>query len=220
MPRTATKSKTAAPAKSASKGSASKGGASKGSASKSAGSGKSAKASQSQGDQSTLLKKYFLDSLKDIYWAEKAGVKALPRLVKAATTQELKQSFEQHIEVTREQVGRLEQVFELMGAKAQAKKCEAMDGLIKESESIIEETEKGSLTRDVALIMAAQKMEHYEIASYGGLAQLARTLGLNEAADLLGETLSEEKEADQLLTGVAENNINVEASEEDEEEED
>jgi ferritin-like metal-binding protein YciE len=160
------------------------------------------------------LQKLFEDSLKDIYWAEKNLTKALPKMQKAATTEELKNAIEEHLAQTENQVKRLEQVFELIGKKAQAKKCDAMEGLIKEGESIVEETEEGSMTRDVGIIMAAQKVEHYEIATYGGLAQIATTMGLEEAANLLNETLDEEKEADQLLTEIAENNINWEAEKE------
>lgn len=164
--------------------------------------------------QSTMLEELFYESLKDIYWAEKHLLKALPKMEKAATSEELKQSFADHLEVTREQVARLEEAFGLLGKKAQGKKCEAMDGLTKEGDSVIEDTEKGTLTRDVGLIMAAQKVEHYEIATYGSLAQLAKTLGKNDLAQLMVQTLEEEKEADQLLTTIAENNINVEATEE------
>ena len=166
----------------------------------------------SQEEQSDLLTELFVDELKDIYWAEKHLLKALPKMEKAATSQELKQSFADHLEVTREHVTRIEEAFELFEEKAQAKKCEAMDGLTKEAESIIEDTEAGTLTRDVGLIMAAQKVEHYEIATYGSLAQLAKTLGKNDIAELMVQTLEEEKEADELLTSIAENNINVEAS--------
>ena len=162
-----------------------------------------------------LLEKFFVDGLKDIYWAEKALTKALPKMQKAATSDQLKTAFGDHLAQTQEQVSRLEQVFEAMGIKAQAKKCDAMEGLIKESQSIIEETEKGSMTRDVALIMAAQKVEHYEIATYGGLAQLAKTLGMEDAKNLLGQTLQEEKDTDTLLTEIAENNINAQAEQED-----
>ena len=160
------------------------------------------------------LQKLFEDSLKDIYWAEKHLIKALPKMQKAATTEELKNAIEEHIAQTEIQVTRLEQVFELLGKKAQAKKCDAMEGLIKEGESIVQETEEGSMTRDVGIIMAAQKVEHYEIATYGGLAQIATTMGLDEAAELLNETLNEEKETDELLTEIAENNINWEAQQE------
>lgn len=164
-------------------------------------------------EEAGLLQKFFVDGLKDIYWAEKALTKALPKMQKAATTEQLRSAFQDHLEVTQQQVTRLEQVFEILGKKAQAKKCEAMEGLIKESQSIIEETEKGSMTRDVALIMAAQKVEHYEIATYGGLAQLAKTLGMDQAKELLGATLQEEKDTDMLLTDIAENSINMQAAE-------
>ncbi len=169
------------------------------------------------GKMDSELEKLFLDSLKDIYYAEKLLTKALPKMSKNATTQELKDAFNEHLSVTQNQVARLEQVFELLGKKAQSKKCEAMEGLKREADDIIEETEKGSLTRDVGLIFAAQKVEHYEIATYGCLRTVASTVGLNEVADLLQQTLDEEKEADDLLTQIAENNINYRAAEEDEE---
>ena len=161
-----------------------------------------------------MLEEFFVDQLKDIYWAEKHLLKALPKMQKASTTSELQAAFEDHKKVTEEQVPRLEEAFQMMGKKAQGKKCDAMEGLIKESESIIEETEKGSMTRDVALIVAAQKVEHYEIASYGGLVQLAKTMGKDDVAELLQLTLDEEKETDLLLTDIAENNINWEAEQE------
>jgi ferritin-like metal-binding protein YciE len=166
-----------------------------------------------------LLEKFLYDSLKDIYWAEKHLTRALPKMKKAATSEELKAAIEEHLEVTQEHISRLEQVFEILGKKAQAKKCEAMEGLTKEAESIIEETEAGTATRDVGIIVAAQKVEHYEIATYGGLAQLAKTMGLDEVHELLGQTLQEEKEADETLTSIAENDINFQAEEEGEEEE-
>lgn len=164
----------------------------------------------------TQLEKFFLNALKDIYWAEKALTKALPKMKKAATTQELQEAFVHHLEQTEEQVARLEQVFSLLGKKAQAKKCDAMEGLIKEAESIVEETDDGTMTRDVAVILAAQKVEHYEIATYGGLVTLARTMGNEEVADILSVTLEEEKQTDLDLTDLAENNINWEAEQEDE----
>ena len=166
-----------------------------------------------------MLEKFMHDSLKDIYWAEKHLTKAIPKMIRAATNETLVSALEEHLEVTEEHVSRLEEVFELFGKKAQAKKCEAMEGLTKEAESIIEETEEGTSTRDVGIIMAAQKVEHYEIATYGGLTQLAKTMGLMEIANLLGQTLEEEKEADEGLTSIAENNINLQAEEEGEEEE-
>jgi len=164
----------------------------------------------------SMLKSFFEDELKDIYWAEKNIVKTLPKMQKAATSEELQQAFEEHTQQSQTHVERLEQVFELLGAKAQAKKCDAMAGIIEEGKGIIEETEKGTATRDVGLILAAQKVEHYEIATYGGLAQLAVTLGLNDAADLLKQTLEEEKETDEKLTEIAESSVNYEAAEEEE----
>ena len=166
------------------------------------------------GEGNTQLDKFFTDSLKDIYWAEKHLTKALPKMQKAATTEELKEAIGQHITQTEGHVDRLEQVFELMNKKAQAKKCDAMEGLIKEGESIVEETEDGTMTRDVGIISAAQKVEHYEIATYGTLVQLAKTMGMEEAAGILAETLEEEKETDKGLTEIAENNINWEAEQE------
>ena len=162
----------------------------------------------------TQLEKFFMDALKDIYWAEKHLTKALPKMKKAATTEALQDAIEDHLAQTQEHVSRLEQVFEMLGKKAQAKKCDAMEGLVKEGESVIEETEDGSMTRDVGIIISAQKVEHYEIAAYGGLTQLARTMGLEDVAGILHVTLEEEKQADVLLTEIAENNINWEAEQE------
>ena len=164
-----------------------------------------------------MLEGYFLDALKDIYWAEKALTKALPRMAKAATSADLKKAFQQHLEVTKKQIDRLDKVFTQLGKKAQGKKCEAMQGLIEESESIISETKDDTFTRDAALIISAQKVEHYEIAAYGGLAQLAKTMNKKGIANALGTTLNEEKKTDELLTRIAEKSINVEASGEEEE---
>jgi ferritin-like metal-binding protein YciE len=161
------------------------------------------------------LMELFIDELKDIYWAEKQLVKTLPKMKKAATSPELATAIGNHLEETKGHVARLEEVFALLGKKAQAKKCDAMEGLVKEGEGIIEETEDGSATRDVGIILASQKVEHYEIATYGVLATLAkRTLGLPEIADLLIQTLNEEKQADEKLTSIAESSINEEASDE------
>ncbi|WP_152266555.1 YciE/YciF ferroxidase family protein [Agriterribacter humi] len=167
----------------------------------------------------TQLEKFFMDALKDIYWAEKHLTKALPKMKKAATTEQLQDAIEEHLAQTQEHVSRLEEVFEMLGKKAQAKKCEAMEGLVKEGETVIEETEDGSMTRDVGIIISAQKVEHYEIAAYGGLTQLARTMGLEDVAGILHQTLEEEKQTDVLLTEIAENDINWEAEQEGEEEE-
>lgn len=166
----------------------------------------------------SALDKFFHDQLKDIYWAEKHLTKALPKMQKAATSEELKDAIETHLGQTEEHVSRLEQVFELIGKKAQSKKCDGMEGLVKEGESAIEETDDGSTTRDAAIITSAQKVEHYEISAYGTLVQLAKTIGNKGAATILQTTLDEEKETDQNLTMLAENNINWEASEEEEEE--
>jgi ferritin-like metal-binding protein YciE len=183
--------------------------------------GKSAMTSRGmqQQNDSNMLYEFFCDELKDIYWAEKHLVKTLPKMKKAATSPQLQQAFDEHLSVTQTHVERLEQIFEMLGKKAQAKKCDAMAGITEEGAGIIEETEKGTSTRDVGLILAGQKVEHYEIATYGGLAQLARTLGKDDVAEILEATLAEEKEADSLLTEIAENDINYEASTEDEEEE-
>lgn len=160
---------------------------------------------------------FFIGEIKDIYWAEKHLTKVLPKMRKAATSEELADAIAEHLDVTKTHIARLEEVFEILGKKPQAKKCEAMEGITKEGDSIIEETEQGTATRDVGIILAAQKVEHYEIATYGGLAQLAITLGLNDIAEILTTTLDEEKEADETLTGIAENDINYEAAQEDEE---
>ncbi len=160
------------------------------------------------------LRELFVDSLKDIYWAEKALTKALPKMSKNATSQNLIDAINGHLEVTQNHVARLEQVFELFGEKATAKKCDAMEGLIKEGEGIVEETEIGAV-RDAGIIAASQKIEHYEIATYGTLAAFAKTLGEDEAVELLVQTLNEEKEADVTLTEAAYNTINFDAAEED-----
>jgi ferritin-like metal-binding protein YciE len=165
-------------------------------------------------DQPSLLEKFFTDSLKDIYYAEQLLVKALPEMQKAATTEELEDAFGDHLKQTERHVKRLEKVFKSIGKKPEGKKCEAMDGLINEARTIISETKEGSMTRDAALIIAAQKVEHYEIASYGGLVQLAITMGLHRVAEILDKTLIEEEETDALLTEVAETYINIEAEEE------
>lgn len=174
-------------------------------------------ASYSQEENQSMLRDFFVEELRDIYWAEKHLMKALPKMEKAATSEQLATAFADHLAVTEDQVSRLEQVFEMLGETPKGKKCEAMEGLVKESESVIGDTEEGTSTRDVGLIISAQKVEHYEIATYGGLAQLAKTLGQEEIANILGEILEEEKEADELLTNLAENNINESATQEGEE---
>lgn len=160
------------------------------------------------------LLELFTDGIKDIYWAENHLVKTLPKMQKAATSKTLISAIGSHLEETKTHVTRLEQVFELLGEKIQAQKCDAMEGLAKEGEGIVESTEPGTATRDVGIILASQKVEHYEIATYGGLTQLAKTLGLDDVADLLYQTLTEEKAADQKLTDVAERDINYLAADE------
>lgn len=174
--------------------------------------GKSPQATMAKGANDSMLQEFFGEEIKDIYYAEKHIIKVLPKMMKAATSPELKQAFQEHLDVTKTHVKRLEEVFELLNIKPQAKKCDAIEGITKEGESIIEETEEGTATRDVGLILAAQKVEHYEIATYGGLAQLATTLGLDEVSELLTATLEEEKEADAMLSGIAESDVNYSAA--------
>lgn len=155
------------------------------------------------------LHELFVDELKDIYDAEKQLTKALPKMAKAAESPELRAGFEDHLEITRMQIDRCEEIFKSLGMAARGKTCEGMKGLIEEGQEMMEELETGP-TLDAALIASAQKVEHYEIASYGTLATFAEILGLQDAKDLLGQTLDEEKEADEKLTQVA-GQINFEA---------
>jgi ferritin-like metal-binding protein YciE len=165
----------------------------------------------------TMLKELFVDELKDIYWAEKHLTKALPKMAKNSTSGELANAFEEHLAQTENQIARIEEVFELLDMPARAKKCEAMEGLVKEAQGVIEDTPKGSMVRDAGLIIAGQKVEHYEIAAYGSLVQLAKTMGQNDVAELLQQTLDEEKQTDQLLTELAVSGINISAENETEE---
>lgn len=162
----------------------------------------------------TQLEKLFVDSLKDIYWAEKKLTETLPKMEKAATTGALKKAISEHQSQTEEHVRRVEKIFSILGIKAQGKKCDAMEGLVEEGKSIVEETNDETLTRDVGIIFASQKIEHYEIATYGTLSTLAATMGYEEVADLLSQTLEEEKQADLYLTEIAEDGINWEAESE------
>jgi len=154
------------------------------------------------------LQELFVEEVRDIYDAEKQLVKALPKMAKAADSVELRSAFEDHLEITRAHVGRLEEVFKSLGMAARGKTCEGMKGLIEEGQEAMEELEGTVL--DAALIASAQKVEHYEIATYGTLATFAEVLGLDDAKDLLGQTLDEEKEADEKLTQIA-SQINPEA---------
>jgi ferritin-like metal-binding protein YciE len=148
-----------------------------------------------------------VDELRDIYHAEKQLLKALPKMVKAASSDKLRQAFEDHLEETRGQVERLEQVFEHLEMPARAKRCEAMAGLIEEAQEMVDEIKTPEVL-DAALITAAQKVEHYEIASYGSVHALALATGQDEVAQLLAATLEEEKAADQKLNKIALSEVN------------
>ncbi|MES2779202.1 MAG: ferritin-like domain-containing protein [Bacteroidota bacterium] len=168
--------------------------------------------SMEYGMEESSLMRLFEDELKDIYWAEKALTKALPKLIKNATAPELANALRVHLKETEYQVANVEKVFKLIDKKVQAKKCEAMDGLIREAQGIMEDTEKGAM-RDAGIISAAQKVEHYEIATYGTLRTFAQILGLNNVVEILETILLEEKTADETLTEVAES-INILAAQE------
>lgn len=174
----------------------------------------SSKGTKAKPDAAAGLRELFVDELKDIYWAEKELTKAIPKMIKNATSGELVEALTGHLEETKNHVTRLEEVFSSIGEKAVAKKCEAMAGLTKEADEIMEDTEKG-VVRDAGIIMAGQKVEHYEIATYGTLASFAKILGENEAVSLLEETLNEEKTADVKLSQISDS-INVDAADEDE----
>lgn len=169
--------------------------------------------SKTSEDLSSKLGKLFEDELKDIYWAETALTKAIPKMIEKSTSAELSQALENHLAETEEHVARLEKVFGILGKEASAKKCEAMAGLIKEAEELMQDSDEGVM-RDAAIISAAQKVEHYEIATYGTLRSFANTLGLTEAVDILDSTLTEEKNADATLSTVAESAVNLDAAEE------
>ena len=158
------------------------------------------------------LEKFFVEQLKDVYNAEKQIVRALPRMSKAATDEELRNAFDTHLRETEKQVERLERVFKDFGQTPQGKKCVGMEGLIEEAKELLQEDVDPEVL-DAGLIMAAQKVEHYEIATYGCLKTYAELLGNEDAARVLDEILEEEKRADQLLTEIAERSINVEAIE-------
>jgi len=152
------------------------------------------------------LKKLFVDQLKDIYDAEHQIVEALPKLVKAASSDELKEAFSEHLEQTRNQIERLESVFSECGEAPARKTCKGMKGLLEEGEEAIKDESAGAV-KDALLIGGAQKVEHYEIAEYGTLRAWAEELGLEDAVDLLGETLDEESDADERLTSIAEGGL-------------
>lgn len=158
------------------------------------------------------FQKLYIHSLKDVYSAEKQIVKALPKMVKAATNPELKTCFQDHLTESQEQVKRLEQIFDMMNMSGGRQKCKSMEGMITEAEDFMDSAESGSAVMDAGLIACAQLIEHYEIASYGAVVQFAKLCGENEAAKLLMMTLKEEKNADQKLTTIAEKSVNRDAA--------
>jgi ferritin-like metal-binding protein YciE len=169
---------------------------------------------KSQTNQSSILQNFFLTCLQELYWSETHLVNMLNTMSKAATNIQLQEAFIQHMEETEKHKQRLEQVFDALGIPPQAEPCMGLQGLFDEGWQVIDETEPGTNQRDVALIIAAQKVEHYEIATYGSLITLAKTMGQKKIAELLVPTLQEEKETDKTLTTIAESGINVEATQE------
>jgi ferritin-like metal-binding protein YciE len=153
----------------------------------------------------------FLDELRDLYDAEKQITKALPKMIKAAHNQQLRNAFETHLQETNNQVARLEQIFNTLNAKSSGEKCDGMNGVLKEGEKMIDATDEGEV-RDAGIIAAAQRVEHYEMAGYGSAREFAQQLGYQEAVRLLQQTLDEEKHADQLLTQIAESMVNQRAT--------
>ena len=158
-------------------------------------------------DPSDGLIKLFTDCLKDIYWAENHLIKALPKMAKATSLKKLEQAILDHLYQTKDHAKRLEQVFELLGKEPQARKCDAMEGLTKEGEAVIENTDTATPARNLGIIMASQKVEHYEIASYKGLIKLADNLGYTEISGILEETVMEEEDSEALLADIAANEI-------------
>ncbi|MBD1395517.1 DUF892 family protein [Mucilaginibacter glaciei] len=167
---------------------------------------------QTASNGNSKLMEFFVNELKDLLWAERELVDTLPDMAEAATSPELKTAFTDHLAQTETHVSRLEQIFGILGLEPETTKCDAMSGIVDEGDEIISNTEEGTAQRDVGLIFAGQKAEHYEIASYGGMISLAKTLGYYEIAELLVMTIDEEKTADALLTQIAENHVNYEAS--------
>lgn len=170
--------------------------------------------SNMQENRNSLLQNFFQTSLQELYWAETHLAQMLNTMSSAASNTQLKEAFIEHMEETEQHKLRLEEVFSQLGIEPRMQPCMGLQGLFDEGWKVIDETEQGSSQRDVALIIAAQKVEHYEIASYGSLITLAKTMGQKKIADLLVPTLKEEKEADITLTTIAEKGINVEASQE------
>lgn len=164
--------------------------------------------------EDSMLLSFFKDELKDIYWAENHLLKEIPKMAAAATSKDLKRSFQEHLRQTRTQIKRLDSIFKLLGQKPQGKKCEAMDGITKECQGMIEDTQAGSFTRDVALILGSQKVEHYEISTYGGLSYVALAMGREDIRAILEESLVEERNTDNLLSRIAVFQVNDSAAKE------
>ncbi len=164
----------------------------------------------------TSIEELLVAELKDLYSAEKQITKALPKLVKAATSDELKSAFQSHLEETEGQVERLEQIGEILGTKLTGKTCDGMKGVLEEGTEMVDETDKGTSVRDAGLITAAQRVEHYEMAGYGGVIAYAKLLGMDDVVELLEETLEQEKAADQKLTKLSQS-INKQAQQENQE---
>jgi len=167
-------------------------------------------------DPADGLSKFFVDSLKDIYWAENQLIKTLPKMIMAASQTKLKKAINNHLEQTKMQVQRIEEIFSILGRNPQARKCEAMEGLTKEGEGVTETTDLGTPARDLAIIMASQKVEHYEIAAYSGLLKLANNLGLPDIGDILTQTLTEEEDTEALLSTIADDMFSAFGNETDE----
>lgn len=162
-------------------------------------------------DTDTSLRELFISELKGIYYGEKQIAEALPMMAEAATTDVVRDAFSQHLAETQNQIRRIEQIFNHLGLEADEKTCNAVDGLVDDGEIVMADTDSGSLTRDAGLIIAGQKVEHHEIAAYGSLHSLARLLGYHEAAQLIEQSLNEEKNTDKKLTEIAESFINERA---------
>lgn len=162
-------------------------------------------------DDKSQLQQLFEDELKNIYWVEKSLLKSIPEMIKKATSEELVTVLDLHLSETQVHVSRLEQIFEMIGKDLEANKCESMARLLKEGDELIKECNKGVM-RDAGIIITAQKVEHYEIATYGSLRTFATTLGFDDVASLMEQTLNEEKTVDEKLTEVAESSINIEAA--------
>jgi ferritin-like metal-binding protein YciE len=153
------------------------------------------------------LVKLFTSSVKDLYWAENQLLLALPKMISAASSAQLQKALREHQALTETHVERLREIFEIFGRPPQAKKCDAMEGLIKEGEAVVETTDPDSPARDAGIIMACQKVEHYEISAYAGLVKLAEKLGLADISTILSTTLAEEEEADNVLCVLADSEI-------------